>query len=386
MRRVLFWMHLGAGVLAGLLILFFAITGSLIVYERPILHALDKRYYSTTPVSPGAPRISIATLVAATESAAHGSVEAVTIHPESTAPVEMQTANRDIFFADPYSGSVQGPVSPRTRAFFAQVTALHRWFGLSNASHATATAVKGAVMILFLFLVLSGAILWIPGRWNHHTVRTGIVPRFDTHSRARNYNWHKVTGFWFFLPLLTIVVTGIIMAYPWANALLFRLAGSPVPVRNAPRENARHHATVVPAHLDEAFVQAVNGVDGWQNATFRLGQNPRELNITVDRGDGGQPEKREQVFIDPSTQQVTRRVPFAATSRGQQWRTWVRFVHTGEAGGWWGESIALITALGASLLSITGFLLFFARIHRMRHSYRQKKLLSQTSPAKTVDA
>jgi uncharacterized iron-regulated membrane protein len=54
-------------------------------------------------------------------------------------------------------------------------------------------------------------------------------------------------------------------------------------------------------------------------------------------------------------------------SRGQQWRSWVRFVHTGEAGCWWGESIALVTALGAVMLSVTGFLLFFARLRRLRH-------------------
>ena len=366
MRRVLFWMHLGAGVLAGILILFFSITGSLIAYERPILHAADKRYYNTMPVRPDAARIPLATLIAATESSAHSSVEAVTIHPGAASPVEMQTATGDIFFADPYSGSVQGPVSPRLRAFFTKMTAVHRWFGLGNASHVTATGVKGAVVILFLFLILSGAILWIPGRWNHHTVRTGIVPRFNTHGRARNYNWHKVTGFWLFLPPSAIVVTGIVMAYPWANALLFRLAGSPIPVRRAPRENGRRRATVVPSHLDEAFVQAVSGVGGWQSASFRLGQNPRDLNITIDRGDGGQPEKREQVFVDASTQQVTRRVPFAGLSRGQQWRAWVRFVHTGEAGGWWGETMATVTALGAVMLSVTGFLLFLVRLRRLR--------------------
>ena len=42
----------------------------------------------------------------------------------------------------------------------------------------------------------------------------------------------KTTGFWLVLPLLVMAITGIIMAYPWANATLFRLAGSPS--RNAP--------------------------------------------------------------------------------------------------------------------------------------------------------
>jgi len=64
--------------------------------------------------------------------------------------------------------------------------------------------------------------------------------------------------------------------------------------------------------------------------------------------------------------QVLHRVPFAELSRGQQWRSWVRFIHTGEAGGWWGQTAAMVTALGAIMLSITGFLLFFARLRRLR--------------------
>ena len=115
MRKVLFWSHLSVGVLVGLVILFFSVTGSLLAYERPILHAMDKRYYRTAPVPSDATRIPIPALIAATESAAHAPVEAVTIHPDPTSPVEMQTANRDVFFADPYSGAVQGPISPRSR-------------------------------------------------------------------------------------------------------------------------------------------------------------------------------------------------------------------------------------------------------------------------------
>ena len=368
MRRILFWMHLGAGVLAGILILFFSITGASLAYERPILHAIDKGYYRTIPVPEDAARMPLAMLIASAEETAHAPIEVITIHSEAAAPVELQAANRAVYFADPYSGSIQGPISPHARAFFAEVTTLHRWFGLSNASHAAATAVKGAATLLFVFLILSGAVLWMPGHWNRSSVRIGMVPRLKTHGRARNYNLHKVTGFWLFLPLGVIALTGVIMAYPWANALLFRIAGSPVPTRNAPREGSRRHdhGSVAPNHLDDAFARAVSGVNGWQSASFRVAPNPQGLNITVDRGDGGQPEKREQVLIDASTLQVIRRVPFADMSRGQRWRAWVRFVHTGEAGGWWGDTIALATALGASLLSVTGFLLFLHRLRRLR--------------------
>jgi uncharacterized iron-regulated membrane protein len=227
-RRVLFWMHLSAGVLISLLVIFFSVTGALLAYERQIVRAADKRSYQVDPSHQQTGLPLDASLAAAT-AALPAPVEMVTTHQDPHLPVELQTANRSVYFVDPYSGKVTGPESPRLRGFFAQVTALHRWFGLSSASHAAATAVKGAAALSLLFLVLSGAILWIPGFWTRNSLLTGIVPRLDSHVRARYFNWHKVTGFWIGLPLFIIVTTGVIMAYPWANAQLFRLAGSPQP-------------------------------------------------------------------------------------------------------------------------------------------------------------
>jgi hypothetical protein len=87
-----------------------------------------------------------------------------------------------------------------------------------------------------------------------------------------------------------------------------------------------------------------------------------------DGADGGHPDEREQVVMDPKTLQVLRREPFAAMSRGQRWRSWVCFTHTGEAGGWWGETLALVTACGAAILSITWIALSIDRLRRWQRS------------------
>jgi uncharacterized iron-regulated membrane protein len=172
-----------------------------------------------------------------------------------------------------------------------------------------------------------------------------------------------------------VVLTGVIMAYPSANALLFRLARSPLPVRGGNGAPRRHDAVKhsLPGHLDQAFAQATNNVSGWRTANLRLSPGPPGLSFTVDRGDGGHPDEREQVVIDQKTLQVMRREPFASMSRGQQWRSWVRFAHTGEAGGWWGETLALVTACGAAILSITGIALSFDRLRRWRGSSERRR-------------
>jgi uncharacterized iron-regulated membrane protein len=369
-RRLLFWTHLGAGILAGALIIYFSITGALLAYERQILQAAGRHSFVADPVPPDSSPISLDDLLARAAAALPASVDSVTIHPDIHAPVEVETANRDVYFVDPHSGRMQGPVSPHLRAFFFQVTALHRWFGLSNAHHAAATAVKGATVLLLLFQIISGAYLWFPHRWNRTALRAGTVPRLSARGRARNYNWHKVTGFWIGLPLAIMVVTGIIMAYPWANALLFRVAGSPQPVRGGNAAARRHDAGKhsLPDHLDQAFALATSTVDGWRSATLRLMPGPHGLTFTVDRGDGGHPAEREQVLVDAKNMQVLRQEPFAALSRGQQWRSWVRFTHTGEAGGLWGETLALGTACGAAILSITGIALSLDRLRRWQRS------------------
>jgi uncharacterized iron-regulated membrane protein len=273
MRRVLFWMHLSAGVLAGALILFFSVTGALLAYERQIVHATDKRFYQPDFAADDAPRLPLDDALARAMQTLPAPPEMVTVYQDSTWPLEIQTSNRTTYFVDTRSGQVRGPASPRTRAFFAEVTALHRWFGLANANHTTATAVKGVVVLLFLFLVLSGVYIWMPKVWAHHTLRGGIMPRFDVQSRARYYNWHKVIGFWFVLPLAMIVITGVVMAYPWANALLFRIAGSPIPVRGERPDQRRHAGSgrhVLPVHLDQAFALAAGEMRDWRSVTLRL--------------------------------------------------------------------------------------------------------------------
>ena len=365
MRRVLFWMHLTAGVLASLLILFFSITGSLLAFERQIVAAADRSYGDAKVLSSGGPAVATETLLSAAVQQIPGPVQTITRFADSSAYMQLETDQHDVYLVDPYSGQVCGPASPRTRAFFLNVTALHRWFGLGKAHHAGAIAVKGATTLLLLFLIASGALLWVPRKWNRATLVSGIQPRLHAQGRARNYNWHKVTGFWLGLPLAIMVTTGAVMAYPWANALLFRIAGTPVPVRAQNAQRASHGARpAIPADLDRAFTAAVSSVPDWRMASLHLTSGRPSLSFTVDQGNGGEPERRVQVVIDSSSLTVLQRTPFANQPRGQRWRGWVRFVHTGEAGGWWGEMIAFVTALGAIVLSVTGLLLSLPRLRR----------------------
>ena len=108
MRRVLFWMHLSAGVLAGALILFFSVTGALLAYERQIVHAADKRFYQPDFAASDAPRLPLDDALAHAMQTLPALPEMVTVYQDSTWPVEIQTSNRTTYFVDRRSGQVQG--------------------------------------------------------------------------------------------------------------------------------------------------------------------------------------------------------------------------------------------------------------------------------------
>ena len=61
LRRFVFWMHLVAGVSAGLVILLMSVTGVILAYEKQIIRWADD--VSGPPATPGQPRLPLEDLV-----------------------------------------------------------------------------------------------------------------------------------------------------------------------------------------------------------------------------------------------------------------------------------------------------------------------------------
>jgi uncharacterized iron-regulated membrane protein len=85
--------------------------------------------------------------------------------------------------------------------------------------------------------------------------------------------------------------------------------------------------------------------------------------IDADAGAGAvRPDHRPQVTPDRATVEVVRFEPYAAQSRGRQLRSWARWVHTGEAAGVLGQSVAAGASAGAVVLVWTGIALSWRRL------------------------
>ncbi len=366
-RTLIFWMHLFCGVVAGTVILMMSLTGVILTYERQMVAMQTE--VAVVPPAPGQSRLSLDTLIAGA-AAGEFAPDTVVLSSSSDAPVILREGRSQSVILNPYTGETLAPPDDSLSRFFASVRGWHRWFNVSGEGRDTARVVTGAANLMFLFLILSGVYLWLPAviRWSTLRLRLWFHPA-ARRGQARDYNWHHVLGFWCAIPLAVIVATATVFNYAWANALVYRLAGEEVPVRGQPAPGvvleAAAPATGTPLPLESLVETAGTYSSDWRTLTLALPQpGSALLNVTIDEGTGGQPQKRHTLQLDAYRGDTLSWLPFDSQSAGRQARSWVRFLHTGEALGIPGQTVAGVVSGAAVVMVWTGFALAWRRFRR----------------------
>lgn len=392
MRKIIFWTHLCCGVSAGLVVLMMSITGVILTYERQILAWEDNNHYSYSPAD-AETRLSIDELLASSQASSEDfSPTSITVGVEPSAPVILRAGRSGSQYLNPYNGEIYPPKSDTLDNFFSAVTGWHRWFNISGDNRATARAITGASNLMFLFLACSGLYLWLPSmyRWSTMRLRLWFHPNAKS-GAARDFNWHHVFGFWLAIPLIVIIATATVFNYGWANNLVYKLAGEEPPVRGAPPAQpgpdtaAAETSNSVDEYLsyDALFQRAASQQQQWRTLTLTLpaDASESEVSFSIDMGNGGQPQKRDNLVLDRQTGEVNAWLPFSTLSTGRQARSWVRFLHTGEALGIAGQTLAGLASAAGVLLVWTGLALALRRFqgYLLRQRKARSRMSAQTS-------
>jgi uncharacterized iron-regulated membrane protein len=390
LRKFIFWLHLGAGCIAGTIILLMSVTGVLLTYEKQILAAVERGPHRTE-APPASPRLPAGALVASVQQQRGdlGGNATLTLRSDPHEPAEIRISRERAIFVNPYTGKVLADeTSGAVRVFFQRVVAWHRWLGTEGNGRTTARAITGACNLAFLFIVLSGAYLWLPRRWSWSTLRPILWFRRGAGGKARDFNWHNVFGVWALVPLAFVIATALPISYTWATNLLYRITGTEPPA--APAKSA---SAPVPGGIEQTgaldllWSRAEQQVPGWKSITARVAVSGEPLAFTIDQGTAGQPQHRSTLTLDPSTGSTVRFETFADANAGRRWRMWSRFVHTGEYYGIVGQTIAGVASFAGVMLVWTGMALTFRRFVAWRN--RRGRIRTQEEAEEvpvTVDA
>ena len=391
LRRVLFWCHLTAGALAGVVILVLCATGVLLAFQPQVLAFLERKARAAPPSAAGARLPGGTLLLHASRSVPGASPTAVTVPASSSESARVALGRERTLYLDPATGAVLGEASRSGRAFFAAVQDLHRWLLVPEKSRPAGKAVTGAANLAFFGLALTGLYIWWPRiRGIRRVSSVGLFQR-GVSGKARDFNWHNVIGVWAAIPLLVLTATGMVISYRWAGDLVYRLAGSEPPPAQAPNARARRRVQAPrplspdrAAALDRLWRIAEQQSPGWRAITLRLPEGGRgPVTFSVEEGRFLNRFARSPLTLDPESGAVLRWEPYAQANKGRQARSWMRFLHTGESLGLPGQIAAALASAGGALLACTGLSLALRRFASWR---RRGASLSVATPVTEASA
>ncbi len=361
-----------AGALGGIVIFIMCVTGALLSFEKNIAEYAERDMrFVAQPAD--AQRLSVQEILAKISEAKPNAKPSGIALPSSKPNAAWQVSmGRDgQIFVNPYTGEITGEGATGWRSFFRTMTDLHRWIALSGDGRAVGKAITGACNLMFLFLAISGIYIWFPRRLSLQHFKAALTPRWKVKGKARDFNWHTVLGFWTSLVLIILTLTAAVISYQWAGNLLYTLTGNEVP---APQQQAPPNASnnqnepppALPENLNAVWKKAENQVPDWKSISLRLPITKDSAVFTVDEGIYWNRFGRSTLTVDTKTTEAAKWETYGEQNSARQLRSWSRFTHTGETGGFIGQLIGFIACIIGAVLVYTGISLGVRRFWRWR--------------------
>jgi uncharacterized iron-regulated membrane protein len=382
LRTVFFWLHLTAGVIAGAVILLMSITGVALTYERQMIAWSDREFKSTP--REGVDRMPVEQLIAEFRQQNPGQEPtAIVVESDPAEPVAVSVGQATVY-VDAYSGRVLGQANQGMRRTMSQLRAWHRWLAVEGEGRTSARAITGWSNVAFLFIVASGIYMWFPRRWTAQSFKAVSFFKSGVRGKARDFNWHNVIGIWSAAALLIVVASAVPISFPWGNNLVYRMVGEEPPARGGGGggrggENAEGRGRVEGQRAEGArgrgddrpvsvegltplLARARQQEPDWRTINLRLPASPEApVVFAIDRGDGGQPHLRSTLTLTRAGELVSYE-DFGSLSTGRRIRNVMRFAHTGEVLGLFGQTVAGVVSAGGVVLVWTGIALALRRL------------------------
>ena len=377
--------HLYLSLAAGLVILICCLTGAILVFEKDLQMAFNKdRYY----VKAEGERQSLDVLAAGikqqfpemkinsvkTFAALDRSVE-FSIAPggkqaqKPGTPAKQEAAKTKTpapkqpgftIFVNPYSGEILEKYSYR-ETFFYQVFALHRW--LLGGEGSIGKLIVGISTFIFLFILLTGIILWWPK--TKKILKQRLTVKWDANWKRVNHDFHMVFGFYSAIFLFIFAFTGLAWSFEWFNEGIYKVTNSPL--KAAPPPKSIYIAEATKISLDAALTSAKTV---YAEAAFYNISLPKDatepVSVSALRLNPAHESATDAVYIDQYSGAVLGQLPFEQRSLGAKTRSYFKPVHTGSIWGTPSKILAFIVCLLGVTFPITGVIMWINRTRKPR--------------------
>ncbi|WP_266363736.1 PepSY-associated TM helix domain-containing protein [Tellurirhabdus rosea] len=352
MKQILGKLHLWLGLASGLVVLIVSLTGCLYVFEEELRLFFYRNERIVTAES--RPFLTPGQLAAAVNrQLPDARIESMTIEHRPDRAVLVHLKKDKVAGVNPYTGQVLGVQEEKTE-FFHVVEQLHRNLLLGEVGK----RIVGVSVLMYLFLLLSGLVLWWPRYKKAFKQKFSI--KWNARWRRVNYDLHSVGGFYALIFLLVISMTGLVWAWQWwENSIFYLLDGKP-------RDRSKVFSTYQPGAasipVDRAFAQIHRQFPGGeQSYVYFPTDSVSTIRVQVRYDKSAIYRKYNMLTFDQYTGAVLHEKRYDRFTKGELFRHTNYDLHTGQVLGLPGKILAFFASLFSASLPVSGFLVWWGR-------------------------
>ncbi|KQX03107.1 PepSY domain-containing protein [Flavobacterium sp. Root420] len=365
LKKKIGFLHLWLGLGSGIIVFIAALSGSILVFEKEIDKAVNPEYYNVSTVGKTKKSIDYCVDILQKQYSIKKITRIYTFNdPSRTFQILGKDSDKkaQFFSIDPYTGKVLG-TTPQESRFFVVVLSLHRQLLLGE----TGEIIMGTSCLIFVFMLISGIVLWWPKKIKN--LKQRLTVKWSGSFKRVNWNFHSTFGFYSFLILLIISLTGLSFAFNWFQDGVYFLADGTTKKPSAKVENP----TKIDPKLENAtFYQSIyNKTDSifpyTGNIQIRMPVDTiNSILVLKENIEMSIPNQSSAAYFDKYTAENIEARHYELFSTGDKIRRLNYPIHTGSLYGLPTKIIAFLVTLFAMTLPITGFLIWLARKNKKK--------------------
>lgn len=351
-RPLLRKLHLVLGLTVGLWVAMTALTGSVLVFGDGIDRTLNRRLLS---VEPQAGAVAMDTAVARVRATfTDRRLAAVQLPQALYEPLVFRvgdTPTTDVY-VNPYSGEILG-----SRAQYGGAIGFLWDLHVHLLAGEAGETVAGLLALAFLVMLVTGILLWWPGRAR---LQEAFAIRWGRGGSRRMFDLHRVAGAIAAPWLLIAALTGsLLVFYSLATPLLVASLGgparAPLPTVAAPPDASALPLSVLLAHAEQALPDARA-----TRVTFPT-MDSAVMVIRRRHDANSHPNGRSFVAVNAYTGEILQVHNWRRAGLGLRVADYEYPLHIGAAFGLPGRILALIAGLVPAVLLFTGSWLWWRK-------------------------
>lgn len=267
--------------------------------------------------------------------------------------------NKEVYI-NPYTGVIQGEIDLQYD-WIRICEAIHRRM-LLHYNYGGHWVIAIATLIV-IFSLLTGVILWFPK--NKAALKQRFIFKRNVRWRRRNYDIHNVGGFYSYLLILFLAVTGLLWSFDWWATGFYKLFGENYKKMSASYQEFKPSTVNLPVYpLNVVFDDALTKRKNWTliNIGFPDGDDQENaamlfVYLKFNNHTGWDENDQYQYRSGKLIQQILQE----QKCTGVKWQDSNYAFHTGEIYGLPTKILMSLSTLFCASLPITGFLIWFGK-------------------------